>query len=347
MRLTVIMILVGLLTSGGLRAQQQVYKDTLEVEIGENTKVVFLAESLEDFELIDRYDLNFLFDELWRMRKEGLVGEEQLSRRNAEQLRMGNPKPEEVEPQMASLRLGSLFLTPTFGLSAASSFAFNSGKLLLQADGAEVLQYNIRGEVRSQVATELAVGNTLLLHQKDRKKLRLRLAAGITLTEFRLRNVRRERFVVVPVEGGLSSEEIDDITTNLVEITHDRVIDLGLVFLEVGTIYEWRNRHPQGRWQIGAGLKAGLLMGDGRTGLPGSSIPIYEWGDSQILISQERFQYALAGQLGYSFANIYLNYYPRAYTLSATVTDPELVISPPLSRPRNQSMWVIGTRLGF
>lgn len=330
-------------------AQEVVYRDTLEVEIGENTKVIFLATSTEDFPVIDRYDLNFLFDELWRMRQDGMVGEAELSRRAAEELRFGNPNPApaEVEPVEKVLSWGGWFLSPAAGLTFGGDISYGSARFLLSPTSSEELQYNIRAEIRSDLAEEITVGNSLLLRQDGNRKLRLRLGLGLTVTEFRIRNVRRERFQVDPAGGGLSAEQINELTSSLPERIYDRQLDLGMLVFEISPRYEWRNQHPEGRWSVSAGIKAGLLFGDGNSGLPGSSIPIYEWGESRIMLSQRSFQYALTGRIGYSFANLFVNYYPQAIEFSAEVTNPELRLNPPLSRTKKHGLWVLGTRFGF
>lgn len=330
-------------------AQEMTYQDTLEVEVGDNTKVIFLAQSAEDFAVLDRYDLNFLFDELWRMRQNGMTGEATLSRSAAEELRYGIPASErgEIDPIAKPLSWGGWFFSPTIGLTFGGDIVQSSGRFLLSPGTTEEVQYNIRGEIRSNTSTELVVGNSLLLRQDGDRKLRLRLAMGYSVTAFRIRNVRRERFQVEAVGGSLSTEEINELTSSLPERIYDRQLDLGMLFLEVSPRYEWRNRHPEGRWNVSAGVKAGFVIGDGESGLPGTSAPIYEWGDTQILLSQRNFQFALAGQVGYSFSNLFVNYYPQAFELSANVTNPEIRLNPSLSKSRNQGLWVVGTRFGF
>ncbi|MEL6657691.1 MAG: hypothetical protein AAFP77_03775 [Bacteroidota bacterium] len=346
MRIISLFVLISLLVSQAAYAQETLYLDTLEVEIGDNTKVIFLAKSPADFAVIDRYDLNFLFDELWRMRQEGITGEEELDRRSAEELRRGVKAPQVIEAVASGLRMDKWFLTPTMGLTIGGNFGFSSGKFLLSAGHPDELQYSIRGEIRSMLATEVTVGNSLLLKDQGDRKWRLRLGVGFSLTEFRLRNIRRQRFQVTPADGGLGTDEINELTSSLSERVYDRTLDVGMLFLEVGPYYEWRNRHPEGRWAVSAGVKAGLAIGDGE-GLPGSSVPIYEWGESQILLSQNRFQYALSGHLGYSFANLFVNYYPVAFQLSVVVSDPDLQVALPQTRSKNYGLWVLGTRFGF
>jgi hypothetical protein len=77
--------------AGTLLAQSTNYRDTLEVEIGDGAKVLFLAQDAEDFEAIDRYDLNFIFDELWRRRQTGETGLAQVSTEELIRLQDGLP----------------------------------------------------------------------------------------------------------------------------------------------------------------------------------------------------------------------------------------------------------------
>ena len=45
-------------------AQNDYYRDSLQIEIGSKARILFQAKEKADFELIKRYDLNKLFEEL-------------------------------------------------------------------------------------------------------------------------------------------------------------------------------------------------------------------------------------------------------------------------------------------
>ena len=82
-------VLLASLLVSNLWAQTPDYLDTLEVEIGDNAKVIFLAKDATGFEAIDRYDLNFVFAELWRRRQAGALGEVDLSKSEILDLQAG------------------------------------------------------------------------------------------------------------------------------------------------------------------------------------------------------------------------------------------------------------------
>ena len=344
MRILSLIILISLLVSHTASAQETLYLDTLEVEIGDNTKVIFLAKSPADFAVIDRYDLNFLFDELWRMRQEGITGEEELDQRSAEELRYGVKAPEVIKAVAGGLRLNKWFFSPTVGMTVGQRFRTVSEPLLLSTERPEQIQYSVRGEIRSNTAIDITVGNSLLLKELGSRKWHLRVGLGVSLVDYRIRNVRREALQIISDGSTLSSGELDQLVGDLPERILDVRVNAVMPFLEVSPYYEWYNRRPEGRWSVSAGLKISTVLSDDYT-----AIPIYELGQSETLFSHSGFQYALTAHLGYSFANVFVNYYPNAFQLDSNVRSSLPSVQVPGSpRPsKNLGLWVVGTRFGF
>ena len=344
MRIFSLFVLISLLLSQATYAQETLYLDTLEVEIGDNTKVIFLAKAPADFAVIDRYDLNFLFDELWRMRQEGITGEEELDRQSAEELRQGVPATEVIKGLTGGLRLDKWFLTPTMGMTIGRSFLAKSDVFLLNDEVPEQLQYRIHGEIRSNTAVEVALGNSILLREQGRKKWRLRAALGVSLVDYRIRNVRRGQIQTITDVLTLSREEFDQLVDDLPERILDFQVSADMPFVEISPYYEWYNRHPEGRWSMSACLKISTVLSDDY-----NNVPIYELGQSEILFSHSGFQYALTAHLGYSFANVFVNYYPNTFQLDGNVrfSLPSVQVPGTPSPSQNLGLWVVGTRFGF
>ncbi len=101
-------------------AQETVlYLDTMEVAIGEQAKLIFLAKEAKDFQHIDRYDLNYLFDELWEQRQSGDLATRELSRPEAELFREGRPQPSTMVVQSKQSYFINFFLGWSHGFSAS------------------------------------------------------------------------------------------------------------------------------------------------------------------------------------------------------------------------------------
>ncbi len=342
MRSLFLFALISVLISPALHAQQPVYLDTLEVEIGDNTKVIFLAKSPADFAVIDRYDLNFLFDELWRMRQEGLTGEESLDQYSAEQLRAGVKAPEVIKGVTGGLRLNSWFFTTNAGFTIGRSFLVTTRPFLLSEENQEQLQYTIRGEIRSKTAVDFTFGNSILLKEQGTRKWRLRVGIGASLVNYRIRNVRRGSLRSLTEGSTLSSAELEELVSDLPERILDKQIGAIMPFLEIGPYYEWYNRRPEGRWSVSLGGRLSTVISDDF-----NRIPIYELGESEVLFSHSGLQYGLTAHLGYSFSNLFVNYYPNAFQLDSNVRSEALQVPGAPNRTRNLGLWVVGTRFGF
>ena len=344
MRILSLFVLITLWISSATHAQETVYLDTLEVEIGENTKVIFLAKSPAEFAVSDRYDLNFLYDELWRMRQDGITGQEELDQQSAEELRHGVKAPEVIKGLTGGLRLDNWFFTPTIGFTIGKSFRTESEPFLLSNENPEQIQYSIRGEIRSNTAVELAFGNSISLKEQGNRKWRLRVSLGLSLIDYRIRNVGREALQIITDGSMLTSGELDQLVSDLPERILDFQVSAVMPFLEISPYYEWYNRHPEGRWSVSAGLKISPVLSDDYT-----NVPIYELGQSEILFSHRGIQYSLNAHLGYSFSNLFVNYYSNAFQLDSNVRSSSPSVQVPGSpRPsRNLGLWVVGTRFGF
>lgn len=345
----IVLLVIHLLAVSLLLSQSTNYRDTLEVEIGSGAKVIFLAEDAKDFEAIDRYDLNFIFDELWQRRKQGETGIADLSKDELTRLKDGLPTQESelITDTLTSKSRRRFYLNISMGVSPGVGATIFSDPFTLNAFPDTELRYEVWSDFRPSSGYELSLGTDFELGRKQAKPLVIRTAVGISNTPYQLKNFRLMN--LFSTTGQASDEAIDQIKAEFIESewSVDEKISMLQIFLQAiptFTVWEDRKNSP---FTYGIGPKIGIGIRDSGERELGKPIPVFGWGGVNTNLFRPRMQYAVVNQLMYRSLHLYAQFYPRAYLAS---TDPNLLELKRGLRSqglRANSIWSIGLTIGI
>jgi hypothetical protein len=332
------------LLSGLLLAQTPYYRDTLEVEIGDGAKVLFLAQDAEDFEAIDRYDLNFIFDELWDRRQKGATGIAELS--TGQLLRLEDYQPaKDVEEEVVTPSRRSFYFNVSTNVSMGRGMLTFSDPFFFPSDLNNQLILEVLSDFRPALGYEISLGTDLYIKRRNREPFRINTAFGLSNTLYQLDNFRLQRLYVNTLEGPqLSSQEIAQISARNMGVSVDRKISMFQLFLDIVPTFRIAKDKKNRPFTYGVGPKLGMLIRDGGRGKLIVPVPLYIWGNTLINLERQRMQYALVNQFKYRSLHLFLHVYPRAY--STTTSSLINVLGDDFPRV-NPSLWTTGVTIGI
>ncbi|HMQ47026.1 MAG TPA: hypothetical protein PKA00_07430 [Saprospiraceae bacterium] len=316
------------------QTQTPVFADTLMLEFGDRAKAIFLARDRADYDLIARYDLNALFQEMYRQ----LGVEDQsaittLQKSDSELFR----NPLRKTDKNGHRKFFEVFYFNFFmGFSGTTSRSFGLPPITFQTrnpDGRVYFPLALRTNAVPSFNYGLSLNTDVLISRQPGYFLKLKTSVGYENIKINLRPD-------LPYSGGYFAP--DDLSTPYPADSSGLIIHQYLDSLSASTSLMLSGQHlnsPRPIQQFylqlmptitlyngfekevlkfGFGIRGGLdpwvWLAPLKT-LSGITDYLYDVPGKSIYIGRHNFQFGYVFQVGYRAVNFFATYMPNAYTL--------------------------------
>lgn len=308
-------------------AQNDYYQDSLQIEIGSKARILFQAKEKADFELIKRYDLNKLFEELLlRTEQNDSAATDIISLQESKKFIQKNPfriigdKTKEI-----FLRFNFGFYT---GITVGNYFVFpiTSHKYIIPELGGNI---NVQHSGAVNVIPDFLsagffINSGLLLHNAPRLGTEIKLSFGYERSDF---NLQVYRFLDFAFEGSrpLSEAENEQLNgyyktmRNSYESNQTKSFNVkySQFYIQLMPQIELKNVQGEGTWRAGLGARGMANLNLRRAGtteaLTRISHPLASYGLSiPTRYSRSVYQWAVIGKIGYKRWGLFAQCAPKA-----------------------------------
>lgn len=329
------------------QAQSVTYRDTLEVQIGQRAKVIFLGRDARDFSEINKYDLNLLFDQVYGQRTVGEPAPRVLSNLEAEALRQDGPEGEKRKFWQR------FYINFYAGATFSRGFKDWAQRRLIEPGpppDTTIYLEQYRMQIREKSSYGISINTDFPLYENAGHSLALRASLGFDVLRFDYRlDGRKVDFL--PVTGGQLINLIPRVDTMNIfnsgtftvlyveggreKVTNFRGDQLYLQFLPM---WRWKDQLQRPSWQLGIGLRGAVRPHEVFN--PSLDDVLFIDGNTRLYQSSPTYQYAVVFNLGYRFVNLFGACLPRAYSRQRIMSNPAIV------KTEHPAVWSVGLRLG-
>lgn len=308
-------------------AQNDYYQDSLQIEIGSKARILFQAKEKADFELIKRYDLNKLFEELL-LRAEGKDSTALGSVSLLESKKFTHKNPLNA----ISKKTKEIFLRFNFGLytgiTVGNYFVFpitTQNYMIPELDGNINVQH--RGGVNvipDFLSAGFFINSGLLLHNAPRLGTEIKLAFGYERSDFSLKINRSLDFAF---EGSRPLTEAENEKLNSyykiignsskVGSSNSFNVKYSQFYVQLMPQIELKNLQGKGTWRVGLGARGMANLNLKRTGttegLSRLSHPLNDFPSSiPTRYNRSIYQWGVIGKIGYKRWGLFAQCAPKA-----------------------------------
>jgi hypothetical protein len=308
-------------------AQNDYYRDSLQIEIGSKARILFQAKEKADFELIKRYDLNKLFEELLlRAEQNDSAVVEILSLLDSKKFAQQNPF------KVISKKTKEIFLRFNFGLytgiTVGNYFVFpitTNNYIIPELGGNINVQHSGTVNVIPDfLSAGFFVNSGLLLHNAPRLGTEIKLSFGYERSDFNLQVYRSLDFAF---EGSrpLSKAENEQLNgyyktmRNSHESNQTKSFNVkySQFYIQLMPQIELKNVQGEGTWRAGLGARGMANLNLRRAGTTEAltiiSHPLTSYNLSiPTRYSRSVYQWAVIGKIGYKRWGLFAQCAPKA-----------------------------------
>ena len=308
-------------------AQNDYYRDSLQIEIGSKARILFQAKEKADFELIKRYDLNKLFEELL-LRAEGKDSAAIGSIWLVESKKFVKQNPLNA----ISEKTKEIFLRFNFGLYTGITvgnyfiFPITTHKYIIpELDGnINVQQSGAVNVIPDFLSAGFFINSGLLLHNAPRLGTEIKLSFGYERSDFSL---KINRFLDYTFEGSRTLNEAENEqlnsyykiigNTSRIGLPNSFNVKYSQFYVQLMPQIELKNAQGKGTWRAGLGARGianlNLKRAGTTEGLSRLSHPLNSYSSSiPTRYSRSIYQWAVIGKLGYKRWGLFAQCAPRA-----------------------------------
>lgn len=338
-------------------AQSDYYQDSLQIEIGSKARILFQAKEKADFELIKRYDLNKLFEEL-------LLRAEQNDSAATDIISLLESKKFANAQQfnVAARKVKEIFLRFNYGVYAGFAPGQNiqlpltthtytiddlQGRILLEHRGILKL-------TPALMTLGLSIDGGILLKNRPRMSTELKLSLGYERTDFQKSFSRSVQYAF---EG---TRELNELETKTLGLYYDKIAggsnignsnnyqQFSQFYLQFMPQIELQNKQSQSTWRLGLGVR-GITNLQGRGGnFQWLSILDHPTRSLTIAVpatlNSSPYLWSAIGRLSYKHFGLFTHYTPRALSISNSDSTEGATRQVPTQHFHS---WVFGLRWGI
>lgn len=339
-------------------AQNDYYRDSLQIEIGSKARILFQAKEKADFELIKRYDLNKLFEELLLRAATGdTAATDMISL--LESKKFANTQAFSAPAK----NVKEIFLRFNYGIYAGFALGQNiqlpltthsytidelQGRILLEHRGTLQL-------TPALLTLGLSVDGGILLKSRPRLITEFKLSLGYERTDFQKSFSRSVQYAF---EG---TRELNEAESKTLGLYFDKIAggssignsnnyqQFSQFYLQLMPQIELLNKRGQSTWRLGLGARgiASLHQGEASNF---QWLSIFDHPTRPQVITAPTTLYtnpylwSAVGRLSYKSISIFVNYTPKALSITNS-TSLEGVYRSTSTQYFNS--WVFGLRWGI
>ena len=338
-------------------AQNDYYRDSLQIEIGSKARILFQAKEKADFELIKRYDLNKLFEELLLRAATGdTAATDMISL-------MESKKFANTQAFSAPAKnVKEIFLRFNYGIYAGFALGQNiqlpltthsytidelQGRILLEHRGTLQL-------APALLTLGLSVDGGILLKSRPRLITEFKLSLGYERTDFQKSFSRSVQYAF---EG---TRELNELETKVLGLYYDKIAggskignsnnyqQFSQFHLQFMPQIELQNEQNKPTWRLGLGIRGiANIQGLGRS-LQWLSILDHPTRPQVITIPatliSNPYLWGAVGRLSYKAIGISIHYTPRALSIFNSDSTEGVARS---ASTQYFNSWVFGLRWGI
>lgn len=353
-----ILLLASMMLMGGYcLAQNDYYQDSLQIEIGNRARIIFQAREKVDFELIKRYDLNKLFEELLLRAAAGdTATTDMLSL--LESKKFANAQAFNATAK----KVKEIFLRFNYGAYAGFAPGQNiqlpltthsytidelQGRILLEHRGTLQL-------APALLTLGLSVDGGILLKNRPRMSTEFKLSLGYERTDFQKSFSRSVQYAF---EG---TRELNELETKALGLYYDKIAggsnignsnnyqQFSQFYLQFMPQIELQNEQNKATWRFGLGIRGiANLRGQGRS-FQWLSILDHPTRPQAITapatLNSSPYLWGAVGRLSYKSIGIFVNYTPRALSITNSTSLEGVYRS---NSTQYFNSWVFGLRWGI
>lgn len=308
-------------------AQNDYYRDSLQIEIGSKARILFQAKEKVDFELIKRYDLNKLFEELLlRAEQNDSAATDIISLLESKKFVQKNPfrilgdKTKEI-----FLRFNFGFYT---GITVGDYFVFpiTTHKYIIPELGGNI---NVKHSGAVNVIPDFLsagffINSGLLLHNAPRLGTEIKLSFGYERSDF---NLKINRSLDYTFEGSRPLNEVENEQLNSyykiissyskVGLSNSFNVKYSQFYVQLMPQIELKNLQGKATWRAGLGARGmanlNLKRAGTTEGLSRLSHPLSNYSSSiPTRYNRSIYQWGMIGKLGYKRWGLFVQCAPKA-----------------------------------
>lgn len=339
-------------------AQNDYYRDSLQIEIGSKARILFQAKEKADFELIKRYDLNKLFEEL-------LLRAEQNDSAATDIISLLESKKFANAQQfnVAARKVKEIFLRFNYGVYAGFAPGQNiqlpltthtytidelQGRILLEHRGVLKL-------TPALMTLGISMDGGILLKNRTRMSTELKLSLGYERTDFQKSFSRSVQYAF---EG---TRDLNELETQTLGLYYDKIAggsrignannyqQFSQFYLQLMPQIELLNKRGQSTWRLGLGARgiASLHQGEASNF---QWLSIFDHPTRPQVITAPTTLYtnpylwSAVGRLSYKSIGIFVNYTPKALSITNSTSLEGAYRS---NSKQDFNSWVFGLRWGI